>query len=178
MYVLVKFDGAVQGNVAPTDPRASQARAAYGFVILSPTGNLLHKEGKRIPATTSNEAELLGLLAALTWCRKQQYREVKIQGDSQLVIQTLRGDFRISQKPHLARRFYQVSQEIACHTEPCDDGKRRLVLDPVATDGRMVVVACERISRAKNFQADLLAGQCLGNRPKRERPGGLPPRRS
>lgn len=176
MYVLVKFDGAVQGNVAKGSPKAGHARAAYGFEVISVTGTMLHQEGARCAATTSNEAELHGLLAALRWVRAHGYRRVQIRGDAQFVCKTLSGDFRISQVPHLARLLYQISQEVACHTEPADDGKRRLILDPVSVDGRLVVTAVKQIGRKQNAGPDRLAADALDQ--KRKRPEGAPTGRS
>lgn len=83
-------DGGARGNPGP---------AASAFVIFSPEGKILAKEGKSIGQATNNVAEYKAVLFALRWLSKKN-KEGKILFflDSQLVASQLTGKFKIKDK--------------------------------------------------------------------------------
>lgn len=79
----VYFDGACRGNPGP---------GAVGWVIV--TGDGIAAEGSdRIGRVTNNQAEYEALTAALEAALDYGFEELRIKGDSQLVVKQLRGEW-------------------------------------------------------------------------------------
>ncbi|MGI0130858.1 MAG: ribonuclease HI [Thermoplasmata archaeon] len=90
--VHVHFDGACQ-------PPKGPGVAAFGFTVEGPG---IHFEGRGLATrpysehSTNNVAEYVAAVRALEWLRDQRYRgPVIVSGDSQLVIQQMRGEYRV-----------------------------------------------------------------------------------
>ena len=89
------FDGLCEPN-----PRGI---ATYGFAIYF-NGKSLHKGSGIIgrgKGMTNNVAEYTALLEALKWLQKHhtgKFEEITIKGDSNLVIQQMRGIYKIKSK--------------------------------------------------------------------------------
>jgi ribonuclease HI len=121
-------DGGARGNPGP---------AGWGAVIQTPAGDVVELCGG-LPYATNNVAEYSGLIAALTWCRDQGAREVHVRSDSLLLVQQMRG-------------VYKVKNE---GLKPLH-GSARLLAHEI---GR---VTYEHIRRELNKEADRLANQAM-----------------
>lgn len=75
------FDGASRGNPGP---------AAVGWVIVDSSG-IVTEGSERIGETTNNRAEYEALLRVLELAREYGFSTVDIRGDSQLVVEQVRG---------------------------------------------------------------------------------------
>src|SRR5687768_7369396 len=94
MKFIVNTDGASRGN---------PGEASYGYIILGEGGVILHQEGKSIGVATNNVAEYTGVLEALDYISRKWSgggHQITVQADSLLVIQQLKGIFKIK-KEHL-----------------------------------------------------------------------------
>jgi ribonuclease HI len=92
--VVVYCDGGSRGNPGP---------AAIGAVVLDPNTEpplRLAEVSERIGITTNNVAEYRALIAGLEAAAPYGARRVRVRADSMLVIQQLRGKWRVKQ-PHL-----------------------------------------------------------------------------
>lgn len=89
MPLALRFDGASKGNPGP-------AGAAWVLVDL-PTGKTVAWERVYMgPRKTNNEAEYAGLLAGLRYLESRPggARDVRVQGDSKLVVMQARGRWK------------------------------------------------------------------------------------
>ncbi|MFB6138282.1 MAG: ribonuclease HI, partial [Halobacteriaceae archaeon] len=96
------FDGASRGNPGP---------AAIGWVLVSGDG-IVAEGAERIGRATNNQAEYEALLRVLEVAREYGYDEIELRGDSQLVVEQVRGawdtndptlrELRVSAREHLA----------------------------------------------------------------------------
>lgn len=88
--VQIYADGGSRGN---------PGHSASGFVVLDMSGKVLHEEGVYLGITTNNQAEYkalkFGLEAAL---KKFQAREVHVYMDSLLVINQMKGIFKVKNR--------------------------------------------------------------------------------
>ncbi len=80
----VYFDGACRGNPGP-------AAAAY---VVEDEDGVVTEDARELGETTNNEAEYAALLAAVTEARELGYTEVEAVGDSQLVVEQVKGNWR------------------------------------------------------------------------------------
>jgi ribonuclease HI len=88
--LTVFADGGARGNPGP---------AAWGFLI-NQNGSVLVKKSKFIGKATNNIAEYKGVLAAATWLynfkkKLDSFKELEFFLDSQLVVNQLKGEFKI-----------------------------------------------------------------------------------
>lgn len=85
--VQLYADGGSRGNPGPS---------ASGFVVLDMSGKVLHEEGVYLGITTNNQAEYLALKLGLECTlRKFHAREVRVYMDSLLVINQMKGVFKV-----------------------------------------------------------------------------------
>ena len=85
--VHIYADGGSRGNPGPS---------ASGFVILDPnTNKVLVDKGVYLGITTNNQAEYLALKYALEEAKKMGVREVDVYLDSMLVVNQLKGIFKV-----------------------------------------------------------------------------------
>jgi ribonuclease HI len=82
-------DGGSRGNPGPS---------ASGFVILDKEDNVLIDKGVYLGVTTNNQAEYTALKLALEECLKYQVREVEVYMDSLLVVNQVKGIFKVKNR--------------------------------------------------------------------------------
>lgn len=89
---IIHCDGGARGNPGP---------AAYGFIIETEDGTLVHREGVFLGVRTNNQAEYRGVIAALRWMGDhrssldERPSEIVVFLDSQLLVNQLSGRFKI-----------------------------------------------------------------------------------
>jgi len=133
--VMVHFDGGSRGNPGP---------AGIGAVVTDPESDppvRLASVSEYIGDTTNNVAEYRALIAGLEAARAFPARAVEVRGDSKLVIEQVRGSWKVKQ-PHL---------------RPLMEDVRRLL----AAYERTVLV---HVPREQNKDADLLVNAALDAR--------------
>lgn len=84
--VTVRFDGGSRGNPGP---------AAVGVVLEADDGTSLQAFGKFIGTATNNVAEYRGLIAGLEAAKAFGASNVRVMGDSELVIKQMRGEYKV-----------------------------------------------------------------------------------
>ena len=82
----VYFDGASRGNPGP---------AAVGWVIVTSDG-IAAEGSERIGRMTNNQAEYEALIRALEAAVDYGFEELRIKGDSQLVVKQVRGEWDVN----------------------------------------------------------------------------------
>lgn len=87
--VKIFSDGGSRGNPGPS---------ASGFVVLDMEDTVLVDEGVYLGVTTNNVAEYTALKLALEECRKMGVREVHAYLDSLLVVNQMKGIFKIKNR--------------------------------------------------------------------------------
>jgi len=133
--VLIHFDGGARGNPGP---------AAIGAVVSDPgtrPPTRLASVSRYIGETTNNVAEYRALIAGLEAARDFPARAVEVRGDSKLVIEQVRGTWKVRQ-PHL---------------RPLVDDVRRLL-------AAYATVRLVHVPREQNTDADLLVNAALDAR--------------
>lgn len=87
--VKVFTDGGSRGNPGPS---------AAGYVITDEEDNILVNKGEYLGITTNNQAEYTALKLALEECQKLGVKEVEVYMDSMLVVNQLKGIFKIKNR--------------------------------------------------------------------------------
>lgn len=87
--VKVFADGGSRGNPGPS---------ASGFAILDMEDNVLVDKGVYLGVTTNNQAEYTSIKLALEECRKMNVKEAQVYMDSLLVINQLKGVFKVKNR--------------------------------------------------------------------------------
>lgn len=104
--VVMYFDGAVE----PTNPGGY---GCWAFVALDKHGNEVVAEYGDIgrgPEITNNLMEYVALGKALAWLVQHSIRGIVVRGDSQLIINQVKGEWACN-SPHL-RRHCQDAQRL------------------------------------------------------------------
>ena len=133
--IVSHFDGGARGNPGP---------AAIGAVVSDPGTDpptRLGSVSRYIGETTNNVAEYRALIAGLEAARDFPARAVEVRGDSKLVIEQVRGAWKVRQ----------------AHLRPLVDDVRRLLAD-------YDTVALVHVPREQNTDADLLVNAALDAR--------------
>ncbi|OPY31387.1 MAG: Ribonuclease HI [Methanomassiliicoccales archaeon PtaU1.Bin124] len=86
MKLMLYSDGGSRGNPGP---------AAYAFIACDEQGKVLKQGSRYLGVMTNNEAEYLGLLAALQAAESLQADQVTMTMDSELVVKQVRGEYRM-----------------------------------------------------------------------------------
>lgn len=110
--VLIFCDGGARGNPGP---------AAIGAVVLDPSVDpprRLAEVSERIGETTNNVAEYRALIAGLHAAEPFGARRVRVRADSKLVVEQLRGRWRVKQ-PHL-RPLFEEARALLAHYDSVD----------------------------------------------------------
>ena len=131
MYSLY-FDGASRRNPGP---------ASFGGVIYNESGEEFDTYYKFIGTATNNVAEYCGLLAGLHRARDLNIKELKVFGDSNLIIQQVTGKWKV--KNDTLRAIYNQIKEV----------------EPFFT-----VITYQHVYRKDNKRADQLANIALDTR--------------
>lgn len=95
----VYFDGASRGNPGP---------AAIGWVIVA-DGGIVAEDGRTIGRATNNQAEYAALIAALEAAAAAGVDDVTVQGDSELIVKQVRGEYE-ARNPELRERRVTVRE--------------------------------------------------------------------
>jgi ribonuclease HI len=133
--LVISFDGGSRGNPGP---------AAIGAVVADPGSappERLASVSEYIGETTNNVAEYRALIAGLEAARAFPARAVDVRGDSKLVIEQVRGAWKVKQ----------------AHLRPLVDDVLRL-LEPYER------VTLTHVPREQNTDADLLVNAALDAR--------------
>jgi ribonuclease HI len=98
--ITAYFDGGARSNPGP---------AGYGVHIVDDQGAVLAELHGSLGVSTNNIAEYSGLIAALKWAVDHDVRRITIKGDSLLIIEQMRGNYKVKNeglKPlHLQARM-------------------------------------------------------------------------
>ena len=84
--ITAYFDGGARGNPGP---------AGYGVHIVDDQGNVLSEQHGSLGTATNNIAEYRGLIAALQWAVDHGLTQFTVRGDSQLIIEQMRGNYKV-----------------------------------------------------------------------------------
>jgi ribonuclease HI len=123
--ITAYFDGGSRSNPGP---------AGYGVYIVDDQGNAMAELFEGLGIATNNVAEYRGLIAALQWAADHDVTEITVKGDSLLIIQQMRGNYKVKHEG----------------------------LKPLYHQARMLVmqignVKFEHVPREKNTEADRLS---------------------
>ena len=80
------FDGGARQNPGP---------AGYGVYIIDDQGAVLAELHGSLGVATNNIAEYRGLIAALQWAVDNNVTQITIKGDSLLIIEQMRGNYKV-----------------------------------------------------------------------------------
>ncbi len=131
--LAIWFDGASRGN------GRTGARAAIGAVVRDPaSGETLAVVSRSIGEETNNVAEYQALLAGVEAARPFPARRLLVYGDSALVIQQLRGRWKVK-APHLVPLVRSAREALRGYEH----------------------VEFVHVPRAQNLEADALANAAL-----------------
>ena len=124
------FDGGARGNPGP---------AGYGVYIVDGDTVLAELSGS-LGVATNNVAEYHGLIAALQWAADRDMRQIAIKGDSLLLIEQMRGNYKVKNeglKPlHLkARMLVMQIGDVSFEHVRRDQNKEADRLSNVGMDG-------------------------------------------
>ena len=84
--ITAYFDGGARSNPGP---------AGYGVYIVDDAGAVLAELSGSLGNTTNNIAEYNGLIAALQWAIDHNVTAITIKGDSLLIIEQMRGNYKV-----------------------------------------------------------------------------------
>ena len=84
--ITAYFDGGARSNPGP---------AGYGVYIVDDSGTVLAELSGSLGTTTNNIAEYNGLIAALQWAADRNMTQLSIKGDSLLIIEQMRGNYKV-----------------------------------------------------------------------------------
>lgn len=135
--IRIHIDGGSRGN---------PGLSGYGVVVRDATGEIITQLQGSMPSATCNEAEYAGLIAALTYARRQGFTRVQIVSDSALLVNQATGRWKVK-ATHLRRRLVTVRQ----------------------LEDEIGVVGYEWIPREMNVLADALATAAMDAAYARER---------
>jgi ribonuclease HI len=129
MEVVINADGGSRGNPGP---------AGIGAVVVSADGRVLAEIAEGIGHTTNNVAEYKAVIVGLARARELGATRVKVRADSKLVIEQMKGTWKVRQ----------------AHLQPLRDEARRLA-------GGFERVSYEHVPRERNKAADALANKAM-----------------
>jgi ribonuclease HI len=84
--ITAYFDGGARSNPGP---------AGYGVYIVDDQGNVQAELAGSLGIATNNIAEYNGLIAALQWAVDHNLDAITIKGDSLLIIEQMRGNYKV-----------------------------------------------------------------------------------
>ena len=100
------------GKAVPNPGKGSAAAVLYANDVI------LFEVGKYLEKTTNNQAEYLGLIIGLQECLRRGHKNIKVYGDSKLVIEQSAGRWKVnnlglidlhSQVKELSKQFQSIS---------------------------------------------------------------------
>ena len=126
-HLIVACDGAARGNPGP---------AGIGVQVLTDEGDVVGEIARGLGEATNNVAEYTAAIEGLALARELGGRSVTLRSDSQLLINQLKGVYRVKTE-HL-RPLYERVRSLAADFER---------------------VTFEHVPRARNAEADRLANE-------------------
>lgn len=84
--ITAYFDGGARGNPGP---------AGWGAIVIDEEGSVLAELHGALGRATNNVAEYHGLIAALQWAADHEVTSLTVRGDSLLLIEQMRGNYRV-----------------------------------------------------------------------------------
>jgi ribonuclease HI len=84
--ITAYFDGGARSNPGP---------AGYGVYIVDDQGAVRAELAGSLGIATNNIAEYNGLIAALQWAVDHNVEAITIKGDSLLIIEQMRGNYKV-----------------------------------------------------------------------------------
>lgn len=133
--LIINTDGGARGNPGP---------GASAFVIKSPEGQAISKDGKYLGVVTNNEAEynavILAFKKVLTDFFSDLPIEIEVRADSKLVVEQLSGNFKV--KNFRIKTLFDEAKSL---------------------EKEIGKVSYTHIPRAQNYLADELVNQILDN---------------
>jgi ribonuclease HI len=128
------FDGGARSNPGP---------AGYGVYIVDDQGAVLAELHGSLGNTTNNIAEYNGLIAALKWAVDHDVKQITIKGDSLLIIEQMRGNYKVKNeglKPlHMqARMLVMQVGNVKFEHVPREQNKDADRLSNVGMDGNTI----------------------------------------
>ncbi len=132
--ITAYFDGGARSNPGP---------AGYGVHIVDDQGTVLAELHGSLGIATNNVAEYHGLIAALQWAAEHHLTQLSIKGDSLLIIEQMRGNYKVKHeglKPlYLQARMLvmQIGDVTFAHV-PREQNKDADRLSNVGMDGNTV----------------------------------------
>jgi ribonuclease HI len=103
MRVVVNVDGGSRGNPGP---------AAVAAVAADPAGEILAERAETIGEATNNVAEYRAVLLGIALARELGADELELVGDSKLIVEQVRGNWKIKQE-HLRPLRAEVIDALA-----------------------------------------------------------------
>jgi ribonuclease HI len=101
-YLVAHIDGGARGNPGP---------AGYGVVIEDEVGRPVAELSEYLGRQTNNYAEYSGLLAALNYAIRHDFKALKVISDSELLVKQLNGEYKVS-SPALKELYGQAMKKI------------------------------------------------------------------
>ena len=83
---LLQFDGLSVPN---------PGKGSSGAILFSSSGEVIFERGDYLGDTTNNIAEYTGLLIGIEECVKRDIENIKIEGDSMLVVNQISGKWKV-----------------------------------------------------------------------------------
>ena len=129
--ITAYFDGGARSNPGP---------AGYGVYIVDDAGTVLAELSGSLGNTTNNIAEYNGLIAALQWAVDRDLKQIAIKGDSLLIIEQMRGNYKVKNEGlrplHLkARMLVMQIGNVKFEHVPRENNKEADRLSNVGMDG-------------------------------------------
>jgi ribonuclease HI len=85
-YLVAHSDGGARGNPGP---------AGFGVVIEDQSGKKVAALSEYLGHQTNNFAEYQGLIAALEYAVKHEYKALKLVSDSELLVRQIKGIYKV-----------------------------------------------------------------------------------
>ena len=132
MKISIYTDGGARGN---------PGIAGFGLIVLDDQNREIFHQSKFLGIKTNNQAEYLGLIAALTWLKDHQsdFTAINFYSDSQLMVRQITGLYKVK-SPNL-KPLFTAAQNLIGQIKP--------------------PIAFLDIRRGKNELADSLANQAM-----------------
>jgi ribonuclease HI len=89
MKLILYTDGGARGNPGP---------GAIGVIIKNSKGKVIKEVGRLIGRATNNEAEYKAIIEGLKECKEKKAIHLECFLDSLLVVNQLKGDFKVKDK--------------------------------------------------------------------------------
>ena len=128
--ITAYFDGGSRGNPGP---------AGYGAYIVDGDGTVVAELSGALGVATNNVAEYHGLIAALQWAADHDITAVKVKGDSLLLIEQMRGNYKVKNEGlrplyHRARMLVMQIGDVSFEHVPREQNKDADRLSNVGMD--------------------------------------------